>query len=555
MVAVPLALGASICLYHFKSSGREQREAGEALQKLGVRVEYEGSVHESGSSLSPTERESPILRDVFWPRIVTIDASGTMLSDADLAALPRLQHVRSLDLSITPVTDEGLVHLRFLPRLTVLKLSRNLISNRGLELLRWVPKLETLTLDGTSITDTGLVQLGCLSRLRNLNTSYTHIGDSGLRHVTALRQLECLQLRRTRTTDIGLTHLSNLQQLREIDLGETAITWKGIAKLTVLSKLTKLSVSGTQLDDSGMATLARFPSLTYIDISNTCITRDGATSLAGYCPRLHVTFEQQLTTDPDTTDEPRGRPLVTSAGDSAPRKQVSRMGRSSAGLRKAPVERATEITESDELLEAYWVVCNESLRGDVHRLRRVRWLALDMWVRASPDDLQWIGQLTQLWGLRLPGAQLEGADLSQLRQLQSLVWLDLSNAKMAGRDFQSLPPLASLETLLMDGQNVTDQFLLHLVALDLPALARLGLNETSVSDRGVEQLCRTYNLTELSLYCVGGVTGRSVGAIGQMTKLRLLQVGGSGLSPNYAQTAEVRRLMNVLPECSIIHGD
>ncbi len=118
-----------------------------------------------------------------------------------------------------------------------------------------------------------------------------------------------------------------------------------------------------------------------------------------------------------------------------------------------------------------------------------------------------------------------------------------------------MPRLARLQTLFLAGKNVNDQYLLHLAELRLPALATLSLNATSVSDAGVVPFCARYNLDCFNVFLSKNVTERSVNALGQMTKLRTLGIGGSGLSPNYGKTPAVERLIKLLPDCSVDYGD
>ncbi len=80
---------------------------------------------------------------------------------------------------------------------------------------------------------------------------------------------------------------------------------------------------------------------------------------------------------------------------------------------------------------------------------------------------------------------MNGANFQSLAALTSLQWLDLSDAKIIGSDFATLPNLPKLQTLYLNGKNVTDEHLMHLAKLRLSLLATLSLTSTSVSDRGV----------------------------------------------------------------------
>ena len=154
-----------------------------------------------------------------------------------------------------------------------------------------------------------------------------------------------------------------------------------------------------------------------------------------------------------------------------------------------------------------------------------------------------------------PWGQSEGRDFRNFAALQSLQWLDLHWADMSADDFATMPHLAKLQTIFLSGEKVKDQHLLHLAQLRLPALATLSLEATSVSDAGVVPFCARYNLDCFNLFHSRNVTEQSVSALGQMTNLRTLGIGGSGLSPNYRKTPAVEQLKKLLPNCSVDYGD
>ena len=102
---------------------------------------------------------------------------GATLTDAGLAHIKGLTHLKHLDLQDTEVTDSGLVHLKGLTGLRELDLSR------------------------TMVTDVGLVHLGRLTELRTLSLDNTMIGAAGAQHLVTLTKLRSLDLARTRVDD------------------------------------------------------------------------------------------------------------------------------------------------------------------------------------------------------------------------------------------------------------------------------------------------------------------------------------------------------------------
>jgi hypothetical protein len=209
--------------------------------------------------------------------------------------------------------------------------------------------------------------------------------------------------------------------------------------------------------------------------------------------------------------------------------------------------------DTEEILNLCGISVTESIQRQLTHLRRVHWLRVGK--ETAADDLQWIRQIGQLRGLSLEGMDLRGVDLSPLGDLRSLQLLDLTSARLSVEDFRTLPRLECLRAIELDGHQVTDGYVGHLARLRLPSLVRLTLDSTSVSDTGLAELCGTYNLKFLNLYQSRRITGNSVDAITKMNNLRTLGIGGTGLSPNYMRTTEVRRLEKLLPACSIDYGD
>ncbi|MCE9557028.1 MAG: hypothetical protein K8T91_27085 [Planctomycetes bacterium] len=85
---------------------------------------------------------------------VTLDLAHSSITDADLAALPLPEHVRSLDLSFTKVTDQGLATLSRARHLRDLSLVNVPITDAGVEHIRALPELESVNLKHTQVSNT-----------------------------------------------------------------------------------------------------------------------------------------------------------------------------------------------------------------------------------------------------------------------------------------------------------------------------------------------------------------------------------------------------------------
>ncbi len=209
--------------------------------------------------------------------------------------------------------------------------------------------------------------------------------------------------------------------------------------------------------------------------------------------------------------------------------------------------------DTAEVLDLYNVPLTDEIRSLLMPLRNVRWLRMSANVTAT--DVVWIGQMTQLRGLSLAYADLTRADLRALASLQSLQFLDLQRAVMTNREFASLPRLVQLQTLWLEGRGVTDQFLEHLVEIELPALRSAGLVGTSITDQGLARFCSLYNLECLDISLSRGVSKHSIAAISRMSKLRKLAIWETGIVRGTVINEDVKRLKQLLPDCAVSYAD
>lgn len=218
----------------------------------------------------------------------------------------------------------------------------------------------------------------------------------------------------------------------------------------------------------------------------------------------------------------------------------------------APLPRAVKealYRDAVEVVDLHYVALSPEMKSHIARFRRVKWLRMSANFTAS--DVQWLGQLEQLRGLSLAHADMTGVDFQALAPLQSLQWFNLYYAKITGSDFKTLPVLPSLHTLWLGGDHMGDEFITHLVELQLPSLRVLVLYNSSVTDKGVEELASSYDLEELHLHACERVTERSIPSISKMKKLRLLGIGFTGISPQCTKNQAVERLQQLLPTCVV----
>jgi len=151
MMMVLLCLGPDGYVAFEQNKVHRQKEAVEAIEKLGGVVEY-------GRNLST---RPAILRQILGDDTIGMVESvdfwnPAQVTDTDLVHLARLQRLETLHLNNSQVTDVGLKHLASLRDLSI------------------------LYLDDTQITDAGLVHLTDLKGLRFLNLYRTQVTDAGV---------------------------------------------------------------------------------------------------------------------------------------------------------------------------------------------------------------------------------------------------------------------------------------------------------------------------------------------------------------------------------------
>ena len=145
-------------------TARRQKEAVEAIRKLGGRVEYDYEVDQSGNPISYASPPEPVwlrnmLGEDFFATVVDVSLDNSSVTDAALEHLKGLTQLQWLALDGTPVTDAGLKHLKNLTRLQWLGLDATQVTDAGLEHLKRLSRLQSLGLGNTEVTDAGLEHL------------------------------------------------------------------------------------------------------------------------------------------------------------------------------------------------------------------------------------------------------------------------------------------------------------------------------------------------------------------------------------------------------------
>jgi len=239
--------------------------------------------------------------------IVELDLTGTWVSDADMAKVAQLRHLRKLDLSQTRISDSGLEHLKSLQNITDLNCYyAEYLTEDGIAHLRNWKHLERLNLRGTRVTSKVFDSLAKLTSLRSLDIAFTQVEDEGFDQLSALTKLEHLAIGGNRLSGAALPLLKLLPALVSLDVGGIQrvdsglwglpLTGENLALIGELKQLRSLSLAGATLADRGvdkpgnpeaerselgdLQKLADLVNLERLDLSRLPVTAEGLRPLA-----------------------------------------------------------------------------------------------------------------------------------------------------------------------------------------------------------------------------------------------------------------------------------
>lgn len=141
-----------------------QKRAVAAIRQLGGSVQYDFDESAFGSEgLDGSARVSPfwlrqLLGDDFFGNVIAVRIESKDMTDANLACLKDLIHLRSLYLQSPQITGAGLAHLNELDELEVLVIGCP-ITEDSVEPLKSLHKLRRLSLAGERFSTKGMEQL------------------------------------------------------------------------------------------------------------------------------------------------------------------------------------------------------------------------------------------------------------------------------------------------------------------------------------------------------------------------------------------------------------
>jgi len=255
-------------------------DAAAALKQSGAHVELDEDGRASDVSMNGakvTEAKLALIEGLSHVRSLSL--AWTDLTDAELEYLRGLSELETLHLASTEITGPGLMHLRDMAKLRYLSLSLTPLRGEGLRHVSGLNNLRSLNLHQTKVSDDGLASLSGLANLEELTLSFAPITDTGVAHLNELTRLRLLDLRGTKITSAALMNLRGMTKLKQLDLRFTLVGDAGLESLERLSNLQSLQLGGTAVTDGGLQHLRPLANLVSLDLSGTKITDAGLARL------------------------------------------------------------------------------------------------------------------------------------------------------------------------------------------------------------------------------------------------------------------------------------
>jgi len=167
-------------------------------------------------------------------QVTRVNLAGVRRPLEDLLAFlkkPGVDALVSLDLSGTTISDANVERLKPFVALKELTLAETRITDAGLAQLQGLTGLRRLVLDGASIQGPGLLYLQKLPELADLRLGCQTLADFFISELVGLKKLERLSLAKSSVSDQGAQQLVQLTQLKELDLSHTKVTAARLAEL------------------------------------------------------------------------------------------------------------------------------------------------------------------------------------------------------------------------------------------------------------------------------------------------------------------------------------
>jgi hypothetical protein len=239
------------------------------------------------------------------------------LSDADLASLEPLTHLRELFISAQKVTERGMVSIGKLRRLEKLTIFCPVTRN-ALNQLNGLSNLQHLQVNAglrgntaaADSTDELMLDLSGLTKMKDMNLSGLQLQDIDLAFLKNMPLLEDLMIQPNSTlSGKSLLYLTELPELNRLFISQLSDCADGdLAHLNNLSKLRDLTITG-DINDAALSYLKGLSSLWSLRIdTDEPISKQTVTNLKQNNPVIEYLYINELTKVPT---RPRNQPDQT----------------------------------------------------------------------------------------------------------------------------------------------------------------------------------------------------------------------------------------------------
>ena len=195
-------------------------------------------------------------------------------SDATVATLPKLPHLRTLDLSDSTVSDVALERMATFPSLEFLGISRTRVTAGGIEFLE-TSQLTQLRAENLNLKDWDLAVFAKLEHLSELSLADELLTGEGFRSFSESLPLKRLNLRSVRLSVAGATRIGEIASLQSLTFQEVALDEAKLKALCAESRVESLGINDSTLPEAALRHLTASLDLKSLNLDGTKVTGAG----------------------------------------------------------------------------------------------------------------------------------------------------------------------------------------------------------------------------------------------------------------------------------------
>ncbi|WP_146119055.1 hypothetical protein [Blastopirellula marina] len=256
--------------------------------------------------------------------------------------------------------------------------------------------------------------------------------------------LYMLCLHESSLSDTDIEVIASLQ-LRHLTLNGTRLTPKQFQRLGTISTLESLELSGAAASDAHLRQLPSFTQLPFLWLKGIDLSPESLKPLAGN-PNLEVLVIESSSFDTDEAFEP-----ITKLH------QLRQLNLNNTPIDESMLEMVSQMNGLRGFSCSHWgeTPLFECTATDVAKLRSLGTLRrLNLIAFALNDEtLRGLGQITQLESLGIDGSQVTEKGLLHLRGLEQLKEITLFGAQLSDEKMRRLEEMPALQWLSIGGNK------------------------------------------------------------------------------------------------------